>query len=177
MINGRLVRILRKKQKKSQTVLAAEVGVCLRTIQGWEKEENSPQSVEKLYELAEALGVTPAELQLNFYQLLQEEAIITLFKIKTNLEMVDPDEYNEYLHHYHDAVLKTLKVGGVDPSLAWKNNRAAEDIEHNYAGNQNNTDDSDDDIDSFAEEFENGDHDDADAGSDLPKASSANPYE
>lgn len=175
MLNGRLVRILRKKMKKSQGVLAKELGVSLRTIQHWENNDYNPSTEEDLYALAEALGVTPAELNLNFYQLLQEEAIITLFKIKENLEIVDPDEYVEYLHNYHDAVLKTLKVGGLDASLAWKNNRVADNAAQSNESNFSD-DSSGDDIDSFADEFENGDHDDA-VDEDLPKASNANPYE
>ena len=173
MLNGRFVRILRKKQKMSQTVLAEKAGVELRTIQWWE--DGSHQPTEKnLFALAEALGVTPAELNLNFYQLLQEEAIITLFKLKQNLEMVDPEDYDDHLYTYHDAVIKTLKVGGVDGSVAWKNNRAADNIEKDYGSQVD--DDSEVDVDSIVEEFENGDHDDV-VDENLPKASDIDPFE
>ena len=174
MLNGRLVRILRKNLGLTQTQLAESIGVELKTIQNWESGAHQPQE-KYLFPLGETLGVAPAELKLNFYQLLQEEAIITLYKLKDSLLMVDPEEYTDHLYTYHDAVLKTLKVGGIDPSLAWKNQNAADNIANTQEiSSDNNTSDSD--IDSYIDEFENGDHDDAVDG-DTPKVSKIDPYE
>jgi transcriptional regulator with XRE-family HTH domain len=59
---GETVRELRKAAGyESQEALARRLGVSLFTVSRWERDENRPD-FDGLYRLADALGVTVAEL-------------------------------------------------------------------------------------------------------------------
>ena len=58
---GRMIRLLRKKQRLSQTVLAEALGVSFQQIQKYERGANRI-SASKLYQTAALLGVPVAAL-------------------------------------------------------------------------------------------------------------------
>ena len=60
---GQQIRYLRKKAGITQTQLAKRVGISLNSVQRYEKNERQP-SVESLFQIANALGVTFMDLVL-----------------------------------------------------------------------------------------------------------------
>lgn len=170
-INPRLLRVYRKALKMTQPQVAKAVGVKLSGYQRWEYGDRNPTE-ENLIALATALKKTPAELCVNFSEALQEEAMLTVIEIKNILDTFHgEDEYYEKLFHYHEALLKTLKAGGIlhktipNPLIADRG-RVADAI----------TPPSEMDPDEVAAEFMNGDHDD-DHDDDVPNPNNINPYE
>ena len=112
-LNPRLLRVYRKALKLTQIEVAKSVGVNLSGYQRWEYGDRNPTD-ENLINLSRALKKTPAELCINFSEALQEEAMLTVIEIKNILDTFQgDDEYYEKLFHYHEALLKTLKAGGI----------------------------------------------------------------
>ena len=71
MTFGEKVKTLRKTKDMSQTQLAQAVGVCLRTVGGWEKEGRYPKQHELYQKLADTLGCDVS------YLMTEEESFIT----------------------------------------------------------------------------------------------------
>lgn len=61
-----MLKAVRKKSHISQTELANAIGVSLRTVGAWEREENMPNA-EQIWNCAVALGTTPNDL-LGWYE-------------------------------------------------------------------------------------------------------------
>ena len=125
--------------------------------------------------MAKMLKKTPAELCINFSEALQEEAMLTVIEIKNILDTFKhTDENGEYyvkLFHYHEALLKTLKAGGILHQV----------VPNPLIGDRDRLKNSDVSIpninpDDAAAEFINGDHDD-DVDEDTPNSANINPYE
>lgn len=61
MILGKRIRELRLQSGRTQEALAHELGVSMMTVSRWERDQHKP-SLNELGRLAEALGVTAADL-------------------------------------------------------------------------------------------------------------------
>lgn len=170
-LNPRLLRVYRKALGLTQKEVADAVGVNLNGYQRWEYGERNPTD-ENLVALAEKLKKTPAELCINFSEALQEEAMLTVIEIKGILATFKGDEeYYDKLFHYHEALLKTLKAGGILHKV----------IPNPFIADRDRLDNSiptpkEIDPDDAAAEFINGDHDN-DLDEDTPNSANINPYE